>query len=86
MTEIRSQSKNICFGSGLPVLRIGERINPTGKPAIQKKTESGDLAWIEDLAAKQEAAGASVIGVNLGMPGIDESSLLVQAVKILEKA
>ena len=85
MSIIRSQNKEISFGPGLPTLRIGERINPTGKPEIQKNILAGKLDWLEGLAREQEAAGASVIGVNIGMPGIDESSLLVQAVEILEK-
>ena len=62
-----------------PVI-IGERINPTGKPAFQKHLRTGNWDYILDEAAAQAAAGAHVLDVNLGLPGIDERAAVVEAV------
>ncbi len=84
MTEIKSKDSFLNFGLGLPALRIGERINPTGKPKLQESIMKGDLSFLAALAREQERAGANVLGVNVGMHGIDEKDLLVRAVHELE--
>ena len=84
MTVIESKDSVLNFGPGLPAVRIGERINPTGKPKIQESIMKGDLSFLAALAREQEAAGANVLGVNVGMHGIDEKELLAQAVRALD--
>lgn len=61
-------------------IAIGERINPTGKKALQAALLAHDLEPALTMAAEQKAAGASLLDVNVGMPGIDEVSLLSDAV------
>ncbi|MBL7204267.1 MAG: dihydropteroate synthase [Desulfobacteraceae bacterium] len=85
MTELKSKVSLLNFGPGLPAVRIGERINPTGKPKMQESIMNGDLSFLGKLAQEQEAAGANALGVNIGMHGIDEKSLLVRAVQELEE-
>jgi len=55
---------------------IGERINPTGKRDFQAELRGGKTAWARDMARKQVQAGANLLDVNVGMPGIDEEKLL----------
>ncbi|MBW2021664.1 MAG: dihydropteroate synthase [Deltaproteobacteria bacterium] len=87
MPSVSSGKVKVDFGNGLPTLRIGERINPTGKPHIQDLLKKGHLGWIDELAIEQERGGANVIGINVGIAGIDESELLVNAVKrVAEKS
>lgn len=62
---------------------IGERINPTGKRALQAELRSGSLDMVTEMAEAQEAAGAAVLDVNMGMNGIDEKEMMVKAVKEL---
>lgn len=62
---------------------IGERINPTGKKALQAELRSGSLDMVTEMAEAQEAAGAAVLDVNMGMNGIDEKEMMVKAVKEL---
>ena len=65
---------------------IGERINPTGKKRVQQALLARDLDYILDLAVQQEDAGASLLDVNVGYPGVDEAALLPQVVKKLQSA
>jgi len=68
MTELKSKVSLLNFGPGLPAVRIGERINPTGKPKMQESIMNGDLSFLAELAREQEAADANALGVNIGMP------------------
>ena len=55
-----------------PFALIGERLNPTGKKALQAALRAGDFALVEAIAAEECAAGAALLDVNVGMSGIDE--------------
>lgn len=61
-------------------LLIGERINPTGKPKFREAVKSGNMEHILREAVGQQEAGAHVLDVNLGIPGIDEAAMLTDAV------
>jgi 5-methyltetrahydrofolate--homocysteine methyltransferase len=60
---------------------IGERINPTGKKRFQQALLEDDLDYILDVAIQQEDAGADILDVNVGYPGVDEVSMLPRVVK-----
>lgn len=64
-------------------LVIGERINPTGKKALQAQLRDGQLDLVTDFAEAQEEAGAAILDVNMGMNGIDEQEMMLRAVKEL---
>lgn len=55
---------------------IGERINPTGKSAFAKTLLDGDTSEAEKRAAIQEEAGAEILDINVGVPGIDEPAMM----------
>ena len=57
-------------------LVIGERINPTGKKLLKEAYARGDTAYVLREAVKQIDAGAQVLDVNCGVPGIDEAAVL----------
>lgn len=63
---------------------VGERINPTGKKALAQALLQGDIAIIQTMAAEQEKAGADILGVNVGAPGVDEEAVLPRAVKAVQ--
>ncbi|MBE7002991.1 MAG: homocysteine methyltransferase, partial [Ruminococcaceae bacterium] len=65
---------------------IGERINPTGKKRFQQALLEDDLDYIESVAVAQEDAGADILDVNVGYPGVDEVELLPRVVKRLQGA
>ncbi len=55
---------------------IGERINPTGKKRLKAALTEGDVAYVLREAVAQSDAGAHVLDVNVGVPGIDEAAVL----------
>ncbi|MDD5932549.1 MAG: homocysteine S-methyltransferase family protein [Oscillospiraceae bacterium] len=65
---------------------IGERINPTGKKRFQQALLEEDLDYILDVAIQQEDAGADILDVNVGYPGVDEVDMLPRVVKKLQSA
>ncbi len=65
---------------------IGERINPTGKRRFQQALLAGDMDYIVDMAIQQEDAGADILDVNVGYPGVDEVAMLPLVVRKLQEA
>ena len=65
---------------------IGERINPTGKKRFQQALKEQDFDYIVDVAIQQEDAGADILDVNVGHPGVDEVTMLPAVVKKLQEA
>ena len=66
-----------------PFAIIGERINPTGKKALQAELRQNDFTLLRAFAREQQQAGAAILDVNLGLPGGDEKALMRQAVALL---
>ncbi len=62
-------------------LVIGERINPTGKKLLKEAYAKGDVAYILREAVKQVDAGAEILDVNCGVPGLDEAALIEATVQ-----
>ena len=63
---------------------IGERINPTGKKRLQQALLQQDLDYVTTLAIQQKDAGAAILDVNVGYPGVDEVRMLPMVVKHLQ--
>jgi 5-methyltetrahydrofolate--homocysteine methyltransferase len=64
---------------------IGEKINPTGRKKLQAALAAAEYDTVRDLALKQVEAGADVLDVNVGAPGIDEVAVLPQVVKMIKE-
>lgn len=73
-----SYARAVTFG-GAPVL-IGERINPTGKKRFQQALRERDIGYLLREGVAEQASGAHVLDVNVGLPGVDEAALLRDAV------
>lgn len=63
---------------------IGERINPTGKKRFKEALLANDMDYILGQAVEQIHAGADILDVNVGLPGIDEKSMMTAAVKAIQ--
>ena len=63
---------------------VGERINPPGKKRFQQALRDGDMNYILEQAVSQAEAGAQILDVNVGAPGVDEPALMEQVVKALQ--
>ena len=81
-TAVSSYSKTVIFNDK-PVI-IGERINPTGKKLLKEALRNNDMDYIYREGVTQTDAGADILDVNVGLPEIDEPTLMVNAVKGLQ--
>lgn len=70
-----------CVSFDGAIVPIGERINPTGKKALKAALAAGDFNYVENEAMSQVEAGAQILDVNMGLPGIDEKASMITAVK-----
>jgi len=82
-TRVSSATKEVIISHDLPTVLIGERINPTGKKAMSAALQAGDLEAVRSEALAQVKTGADIIDVNVAAAGVDELSLLPQAVQVV---
>ena len=83
-TYICSYNKSQQVGGSYGPVLIGERINPTGKKKCKEALLSGDMNFVQGEAESQINAGAQILDVNVGLPGIDEAAMMVKAVKSIQ--
>ncbi|MBK7480652.1 MAG: dihydropteroate synthase [Bacteroidales bacterium] len=63
---------------------IGESINPTRRKKLVSTLQEGDFSYVLELAASQIDAGADVLDVNVGYPGVDDARLLPEVVSAIQ--
>ena len=80
ITYLSSRSGFTAIGSAYPAAVIGERINPTGKKGFAAELREGKVSYIRREAMEQTIAGATMLDINVGTPGIDEPAAMEQAV------
>lgn len=78
---LTSERSTLAFGLEDPFMIVGERINPTGKKALQAQLREGTMDKVIQFAEEQEAAGAQILDVNMGMSGIDEKEMMLRAIE-----
>jgi 5-methyltetrahydrofolate--homocysteine methyltransferase len=66
-----------------PLSIVGERINPTGKKALQQELSAGKMSLVRQLAKEQEKQGADLLDVNVGVPGINERNAMGAVIGLL---
>ncbi|MDD3293860.1 MAG: homocysteine S-methyltransferase family protein [Geobacteraceae bacterium] len=79
-TCLSSRCGYTAIGGGYPAAVIGERINPTGKKGFAAELREGKVSYIRREAMEQTEAGATLLDINVGAPGIDEPATMEQAV------
>jgi 5-methyltetrahydrofolate--homocysteine methyltransferase len=80
-TTVSSATKELVIGYDRPTVLIGERINPTGRKKLAEALKGGDLELVREEARAQVQAKAAMLDVNVGTPGVDETSLLPETVQ-----
>ncbi len=78
-TVVSSKTQTVEINRNNPTVIIGERINPTGRKLMLKAMKEGDFEMVRNDALSQVAAGAKILDVNTGVPGVDEVALMKQA-------
>ena len=76
---LTSERKTIAFGLEDNFIIVGERINPTGKKKLQEQLRAGSMDMVAEFAEEQEACGAGILDINMGMGGIDEKEMMLRA-------
>ena len=82
-TFLKSEQKTVVIDIEGPLVIIGEKINPTGRKKMAAALQAGDFDYIKNIAQSQIAAGAEVLDVNVGVPGLDDVALMEIVVKYL---
>lgn len=82
-TAVSSYSKSVFLGDK-PII-IGERINPTGKRLMKEALRDKNIQYILNEGVAQVDLGADILDVNVGLPEIDETQMLTEAVEGLQE-
>lgn len=82
-TELRGRETTVVVDRDGPVVIIGERINPTGKPQLAEALREGNMEYVRQLAREQIANGADLLDVNVGAAGVEEEEVLPLAVEVV---
>lgn len=85
-TFICSYNRTVQIGGSAGPMIVGERINPTGKKKVKAALLSHDMNFVLEEAESQINAGAQILDVNVGLPGIDEAGTMVDAVTTIQRA
>jgi 5-methyltetrahydrofolate--homocysteine methyltransferase len=85
-TRLSSRGSVLFVGGISPLRAIGERLNPTGRKKLAESVREGRFDPYRDEAARQVEAGAQMLDVNVGVPGIDEEQAMVQAVLAVQQS
>ena len=71
---VSSYTHAVFFGE--KCVLIGERINPTGKKRFKEALRANDIDYILKEGISQQEKGVHILDVNVGLPEIDEVSIL----------
>ncbi len=85
-TRVSSATSEVIIGHDRPTVLIGERINPTGKKKLAEALKAGNLEIVRSEALAQVQAGADILDINVSIFGVDEVTLLPQAVQTVMDA
>ncbi len=83
---LSSERKTLSFGLDGKFIIVGERINPTGKKALQAELREGNTDRVLQFATEQEEKGAGVLDINVGMGGIDEMAMMLRVIDEVTQA
>ncbi len=82
-TRVSSQNQTVTFRG--EVIVCGERLNPTGKKKLKAALKEGKLEEYVIEGIQQQQAGAHILDVNVGLPGIDEEKTMVKVIQLLQE-
>ena len=82
---LSSRTKAIDLNLLKKPIKIGERINPTGRKKFQEELSKNIFGMVKAEARIQAQNGANILDVNMGLPGGDEINLLITAVNEIQE-
>jgi 5-methyltetrahydrofolate--homocysteine methyltransferase len=84
-TLLSGKAKEVIINTEGPVIIIGESINPTRRKKLVSTLQAHDFGYVLELAETQIKAGADILDVNVGYPGVDDAKLLPEVVKAIQE-
>lgn len=63
---------------------MGERLNPTGRKSLKEALKNENIDYIIKLALEQINAGAEILNINVGLPDIDEKTVMPKVIKEIQ--
>lgn len=75
-TAFTSRTRTVYVGEGFAPVKIGERINPTGRKKMREDIQAGSFVSVKKEALAEVDAGADMLDVNMGVPGIDQAAAM----------
>lgn len=85
-SRLASRDRTIEICCDQPIRVIGERINPTGRKKLREELKEGRFHLVRREAIEQVKAGADILDVNVGVPGINEAETMRRAIQEVQKA
>ncbi|MCX6027208.1 MAG: dihydropteroate synthase [Chloroflexi bacterium] len=85
-TVLKGTTREVILDTEGQAVIVGERINPTGRRKLAAALQAGDMALVLESAAAQVAAGAEVLDINVGVPGLDDVAMLPKVVTVVAEA
>ena len=82
-TILKGIISEVIIDTNGPVIIIGECINPTRRKKLVSTLQEGNFDYVLELAESQIRAGADVLDVNVGFPGVDDVKLLPETIKAI---
>jgi len=82
-TALTSRIRTVSIGAQFAPVIIGERINPTGRKSLAADIKAGNFNTVKKEALAQIKAGAGILDVNMGVPGINQAITMKQAIEDL---
>ncbi|MCX6333097.1 MAG: dihydropteroate synthase, partial [Bacteroidia bacterium] len=83
-TILKGKTTEVIIDTFGPVIIIGESINPTRRKKLVSTLQENNFEFVLELAESQIKAGADVLDINVGFPGVDDVKLLPETVKVLQ--
>jgi len=84
--RLSSRYRTVSVGLDHPFCIIGERINPTNRKDLSEELKEGKIVVVQEEGRSQESQGAHLLDINVGVPGIDEASVMRKVVRGIETA
>lgn len=82
-TALTSRTRTVRIGDDYAPVKIGERINPTGRRKMREEIQKGIFSSVKKEGLDETAAGADILDINMGVPGIDQSAAMEKVVSEL---
>jgi 5-methyltetrahydrofolate--homocysteine methyltransferase len=84
-TIVSSATQTVTISRERPITIIGERLNPTGRAKLMAALQEGDMEAVRRDAIAQVEAGAVILDVNAGVPGVEGPELMLHMIRAVRE-